>query len=185
MKFLSVRGVCDYAGPGSDSRYRRCRYCLPQHPSESAFPNLKLFGAQYPAHRCRCLRFTCRLATARAKLAVRMDSLSPFLQGSFIPCFMPVYPGAPEARFLAMIPCFQAHRWTDGDSRPRCGVHETESRRCRTSCQLRSVVNQPLVGSSPVWGARHISVDNRALTMALIRSETGKSFELRFESLLA
>ena len=104
MKFLSVRGVCDYAGPGSDSRYRRYRCCLPQHPSESAFPNLKLFGAQYPAHRCRCLRFTCRLATARAKLAVRMDSLSPFLQGSFIPCFMPVYPGAPEARFLDMIP---------------------------------------------------------------------------------
>jgi hypothetical protein len=25
-----------------------------------------------------------------------MDSLSPFLQGSFIPCFMPVYPGAPQ-----------------------------------------------------------------------------------------
>jgi hypothetical protein len=24
-----------------------------------------------------------------------MDSLSPFLQASFIPCFMPVYPGAP------------------------------------------------------------------------------------------
>ncbi|MGA2716903.1 MAG: hypothetical protein ABSG41_27770, partial [Bryobacteraceae bacterium] len=42
------------------------------------------------------LRFACRLATARAKLAVRMDSLSPFLQGSFIPCSMPVYPGAPK-----------------------------------------------------------------------------------------
>jgi hypothetical protein len=26
-----------------------------------------------------------------------MESLSPFLQGSFIPCFMPVYPGAPQA----------------------------------------------------------------------------------------
>lgn len=25
-----------------------------------------------------------------------MDSLTPFLQGSFIPCFMPVYPGAPQ-----------------------------------------------------------------------------------------
>jgi hypothetical protein len=25
-----------------------------------------------------------------------MDSLSPFLQGFFIPCFMPVYPGAPQ-----------------------------------------------------------------------------------------
>jgi len=25
-----------------------------------------------------------------------MESLSPFLQGSFIPCFMPVYPGAPQ-----------------------------------------------------------------------------------------
>jgi len=80
---------------------------LPVLPSssktESAFP-IEIFEAQYPAHRCRCLRFTCRLATARAKLAVRMDSLSPFLQGSFIPCFMPVYPGAPEARFLGMIP---------------------------------------------------------------------------------
>jgi hypothetical protein len=26
-----------------------------------------------------------------------MESLSPFLQGSFIPCFMPVYPGAPQS----------------------------------------------------------------------------------------
>ena len=59
--------------------------------TESAYP-IGIFEAQYPAHRCRCLRFTCRLATARAKLAVRMDSLSPFLQGSFIPCFMPVVP---------------------------------------------------------------------------------------------
>src|ERR1700730_8175437 len=126
MKFLSVRGVCDYAGPGSDSRYRRCRCCLPQPLSESAFPNLKLFGAQYPAHRCRCLRFTCRLATARAKLAVRMDSLSPFLQGSFIPCFMPVYPGAPEARFLDMIPSSQAHHWTDVAGVRGPGAHETE-----------------------------------------------------------
>ncbi len=45
---------------------------------------------------CRCLRFTCRLATTRAKLAVRMESLPPFLQDSFIPYFMPVYPGAPQ-----------------------------------------------------------------------------------------
>ncbi|MDQ2776130.1 MAG: hypothetical protein M3Y57_14615, partial [Acidobacteriota bacterium] len=39
-----------------------------------------------------------RLATTRAKLAVRMDSLSPFLQDSFIPYFMPVYPGALKKR---------------------------------------------------------------------------------------
>jgi hypothetical protein len=64
-------------------------------PTESAFPKW-IFEAQYPAHQCRCLRFTCRLATARARLAVRMDSLSPFLQDSFIPYFMPVYPGALE-----------------------------------------------------------------------------------------
>src|SRR3984957_15375684 len=63
--------------------------------TESACP-IEIFEAQYPAQRCHCLRFTYRLATARAKLAVRMDSLSPFLQGSFIPCFMPVYPGAPQ-----------------------------------------------------------------------------------------
>src|ERR1700686_1641785 len=49
MKFLSVRGVCDYAGPGSDSRYRRCRCCLPQPLSESAFPNLiKAFRSSIP-----------------------------------------------------------------------------------------------------------------------------------------
>lgn len=40
---------------------------------------IRIFAAQYPAHRCPCLRFTCRLATARARLAVRMVSLSPFL----------------------------------------------------------------------------------------------------------
>jgi hypothetical protein len=32
-----------------------------------------------------------------------MDSLSPFLQGSFIPCSMPVYPGALKAELLGMI----------------------------------------------------------------------------------
>jgi len=72
---------------------------LPVLPSsvekESAYP-IDFFEAQYPAHRCRCLRFTCRLAATRAKLAVRMDSLSPFLQDSCIPYFMPVYPGAPQ-----------------------------------------------------------------------------------------
>ena len=29
-----------------------------------------------------------------ARLAVRMDSLPPFLQGSYLPYNMPVYPGA-------------------------------------------------------------------------------------------
>jgi hypothetical protein len=63
--------------------------------TDSAYP-IEIFEAQYPAHRCRCLRFTNRLAATRAKLAVRMESLPPFLQDSFIPNFMPVYPGAPQ-----------------------------------------------------------------------------------------
>jgi hypothetical protein len=32
-----------------------------------------------------------------------MDSLSPFLQGSFIPCSMPVYPGALKRRARANV----------------------------------------------------------------------------------
>jgi hypothetical protein len=81
------------------SRQRLAISPLPVLPSsvakESAYP-IEIFEAQYPAHRCRCLRFTCRLAATRAKLAVRMESLSPFLQDSFIPYFMPVNPGAPQ-----------------------------------------------------------------------------------------
>ena len=63
--------------------------------TESAYP-IGIFEARYPAHRCRYLRFTGRLTATRAKLAVRMESLSPFLQDSLIPYFMPVYPGAPQ-----------------------------------------------------------------------------------------
>ena len=55
MKFLSVRGVYDYAGPGSGSRYRHRRCCLP--PCDRVGIPIGIFEAQYPAHRCRCLRF--------------------------------------------------------------------------------------------------------------------------------
>src|SRR5580704_10171422 len=47
MKFLSVRGVCDYAGPGSDSRYRRRRCCLPQ-PRQSRRSRIKLSRSSIP-----------------------------------------------------------------------------------------------------------------------------------------
>jgi hypothetical protein len=47
MKFLSVRGVCDYAGPGSDSRYRRCRCCLPQ-PQLSRRTRIKFSRSSIP-----------------------------------------------------------------------------------------------------------------------------------------
>jgi hypothetical protein len=78
MKFLSVRGVYDYAGPVYGSRFTPSTVLPSSSVTESAFPKW-IFEAQYPAHRCRCLRFTGRLAATRAKLAVRMDSLSPFL----------------------------------------------------------------------------------------------------------
>jgi hypothetical protein len=43
------------------------------------------------------LRFRSRLATTPARLRGRMESLPPLLQSSFIPCNMPVYPGALSA----------------------------------------------------------------------------------------
>ena len=71
MQFLSVLGVYDYAGPVNGSRFRRCPCCLPLLSTGSA-PQIKFYEAQYPAHRCLCLRFDPRLAAVLARLKARM-----------------------------------------------------------------------------------------------------------------
>jgi hypothetical protein len=73
--FLGVPGVFDYAGPVSGSRVSaRQRCCLPADSKGSA-PGSSFSELNRPAHRCLCLRFACRLATACARLEVRMESL--------------------------------------------------------------------------------------------------------------
>ncbi len=58
--------------------YREPSCCLP--PSgESRHPGFAFFEAQYPAHRCPCLRFRPHLAMSPARLGAKMESLSPFL----------------------------------------------------------------------------------------------------------
>src|SRR5271167_1215474 len=63
---------------------------------ESRRPGLRFSKLNSPAHRCPCLRFGRHLAMSPARLRAKMESLSPFLWDSFIPCNMPVYPGAPS-----------------------------------------------------------------------------------------
>src|SRR5438552_3023314 len=95
MLFLSVRGFLDYAGPIRHSRLAWLSCCLPPYQNgvgiliQTGFSKLNS-----PAHRYLCLRFKRDLAVSPARLEARMESLSPFLQGSFIPYNMPVYPGA-------------------------------------------------------------------------------------------
>ena len=61
---------------------------------ESRHPGTRIFRSSKPGPLIplSTLRPTPHDATAR--LGARMDSLPPFLWGSFIPCNMPVYPGA-------------------------------------------------------------------------------------------
>ena len=102
MLFLSVRRVYDYVEPPSASRFRLRRCGLPLLSTGSA-PQVCFFAAQYPAHRCFCPRFGCRLATTAAGLEVRMGSLLLSCGALAIPDNMPVYPGARRGR--------DGHRW--------------------------------------------------------------------------
>jgi hypothetical protein len=43
-----------------------------------------------PAHRYPCRRFKRHLTMPPARLRAKMESLSPFLRDSLIPCNMPV-----------------------------------------------------------------------------------------------
>jgi hypothetical protein len=95
LLLLGVRWFFDYAGPTSHSRLTR-PVVLPSPSGEwGRRPERQFSELTRPARRCPCLRFTRHLAMPPARLRVRMESLAPFLQGSFIPCNMPVYPGAP------------------------------------------------------------------------------------------
>jgi len=45
---------------------------LPSHVTYQVGISIYLFGAQYPAHQCPCLRFDGHLAITAAKLGARM-----------------------------------------------------------------------------------------------------------------
>jgi hypothetical protein len=61
----------------------------------SRHPDLPVFRSSItPPTDASGLRFETHLAMGSARLEVRMESLSPFLWGSYIPYNMPVYPGA-------------------------------------------------------------------------------------------
>ena len=77
--FVSVPGFFDYAGPDSHSRITQLPCCLPLLRNAVGILIYPLFEAQYPAHRCLCLRFNRHLTMSPARLEARMDSLFPFL----------------------------------------------------------------------------------------------------------
>jgi len=72
MLFFDVLGVSDYAGPGGSSRFERCSLVSPSRRHKRVGTRNEIYEAQYPAHRCLCLRFNYGLTTAPAKLDVRM-----------------------------------------------------------------------------------------------------------------
>jgi hypothetical protein len=78
----------------SHSRFAWLSCCLPPLGIESASCSIGFSKLNSPAHRYLYLRFKRNLAVSPARLEARMDSLFPFLYGSFIPYNMPVYPGA-------------------------------------------------------------------------------------------
>jgi len=77
MKFLSVFGVFDYAGPNRGSRYRACSCCLPRITKTSA-SGLHLFEARLPTPPIPRLRFAVHLTVPNAKLGAKWIA-NPFL----------------------------------------------------------------------------------------------------------
>jgi hypothetical protein len=71
MKFLSVRGVYDYAGSVAGSRFTPTTMWPSPYAHRVGTPDY-LFAAPYPAHFCLYLRFVSRLATDHARLEVKM-----------------------------------------------------------------------------------------------------------------
>ena len=116
MKLPGVSGVYDYAGPDRNSRYRPRPCCLPpmqkrQRPdcifskSGSPSPPVPLFTLSLKTP-----------AVGSAKSSGPSGSLLLSRRTSFIPRFMPVYPGAPHWRFTT--------RWES--ARVRGGNHLSE-----------------------------------------------------------
>jgi len=75
MLFLGVPGVLDFAGPDVNSRSNAPRQCGLPADSKGSAPGSWYSELNSPAHRCLCLRFTCRLAATGARLQVKMESL--------------------------------------------------------------------------------------------------------------
>ena len=94
MKLLGVSGVFDYAGLSRNSRNRSCSCGLPRITKTSA-SGLHLFESSiaHPAYTPVCLRFADALAGISARLGAERIA-GPFSKGSYILCFIPVYPGA-------------------------------------------------------------------------------------------
>jgi hypothetical protein len=74
MKFLSVRGVYDYAGPPSGSRSRLPGVLPSPSVHKVGAPNW-FFEAQYPAHQCPCLCFAPLLTVSPRKTRGQDGSL--------------------------------------------------------------------------------------------------------------
>ena len=97
LQFLSVHGVVDYVGPKAKLALTLA-FVLPSlcvyKVGALKLPFSKLSA---PAHFRLCLRF--QLASRLPRQDSRSEWFAtPFLQDSFIPCCMPVYPGAHTLR---------------------------------------------------------------------------------------
>src|SRR5208282_4644111 len=77
--FPDVRGVFDYAESEGGSRIYRRSPILPSHNSQRVGTRIAVFGAQYPARQCLCLRFNCV-----ASRPPRQDSRSRWSRFSFL-----------------------------------------------------------------------------------------------------
>jgi hypothetical protein len=76
LMFVSERaGFSDYAGSGFRSRITLPPMLPSRHSQGAGHPNVRFSKLHHPAHQCLCLRFASRLATAHARLEVRMESL--------------------------------------------------------------------------------------------------------------
>jgi len=104
-RFSACHGSLTTPGRRTTRVSRSPACCLPPQRTGSA-PGREFSKLNRRARRCPCLRFRRHLAMPPARLRVRMESLAPFLQGSCIPCNMPVYPGAPSDFLLP--PCSSA-----------------------------------------------------------------------------
>src|SRR5215467_10417940 len=80
--FSACAGSNDYAGPDSHSRLTRLPYCLSPTRQGVGILIRGFSKLNHQAHQCLGLRFAAHLAMYRARLEVRMESLSPFLWGS-------------------------------------------------------------------------------------------------------
>src|SRR5450755_2299652 len=103
MLFLSVRGFSDYAGPAGTRDNATSRVAFPLEDTVGG-PDLILFRSSI-ARPTNALVYASTETSRRQSQdsGSRWSSLSPFLWGSFIPCNMPVYPGAPPGKIRTAV----------------------------------------------------------------------------------